>query len=121
MGRRIFTFALLLVSALAGQAIAVSPAWQSGRVVDRIVTRIEGDIILESQVRELGAFQQLVEEHAENHDQLLSELIEQWIVQTEAAPTRFPEPAQSEVDRELGRLSPRFGTAEPYPAKLREL
>ncbi len=121
MGRRIFTFALLLVSALAGQAIAVSPAGQSGRVVDRIVTRIEGDIILESQVRELGAFQQLVEEHAESDDQLLSELIEQWIVQTEAAATHFPEPAQSEVDRELGRLSARFGTAEAYAAKLREL
>ena len=34
---------------------------QATRVVDRIVAQIEGDIILQSQLRELGSFQQLVE------------------------------------------------------------
>ena len=84
------------------------PAPQAGRVVDRIVARIEDDIILQSQVRELGAFQQLIEGHAESDDQLLAELIEQWMVQTEATASHFPQPAQSEVDRELARLTAQF-------------
>ncbi len=121
MRRVIFIFVVLLAAALAGRAADVPPAPQTGRVVDRIVARIEGDIILESQVRELGAFQQLIEGHAESDDKLLSELIEQWMVQTEAAATHFPEPAQSEVDRELKRLIASFSSPEAYSAKLREL
>lgn len=103
--------------AMAGQA-AQEQAW---RVVDRIVARIEGDIILLSQVRELGAFQQLIEGQAESDDRLLAELIEQWIAQTEATESRFPQPAQSEVDRELARLVAQFASAEAYTSKLREL
>ncbi len=111
--RSIFVWILLLgvaSPAIAGQAAQEQP----GRVVDRIVARIEGDIILLSQVRELGAFQRLVEGKSESDDGLLAELIEQWIVQTEATESRFPEPAQSEVDRELARLAAQFPTAEAY-------
>ena len=67
-----------------------------GSRIDTLIgksARIEGDIILESQVRELAAFQQLVEGRAETDDQLLSELIEQWVVQTEATASHFPQPA----------------------------
>jgi peptidyl-prolyl cis-trans isomerase SurA len=119
-GPSIFAWILLLGAACAPVA---SPAaqQQSGRVVDRVVARIEGDIILLSQVRELGAFQQLVEGRAESDDRLLEELIEQWIVQTEATESRFPQPAQSEVDRELARLVAQSGSAEAYAVKLREL
>ena len=116
----IFVWILLLVA--ASPAIARRTAQeQPGRVVDRIVARIEGDIILLSQERELGAFQQLVEGRAESDDGLLAELIEQWMVQTEATESHFPQPAQSEVDRELARLAAQFGTAEAYAAKLRQL
>jgi parvulin-like peptidyl-prolyl isomerase len=121
MRRAIFIFALLPLAIGAENAAAASQAPSSGRVVDRIVARIEGDIILQSQVAELGAFQQLIEGHAESDDKLLSELIEQWIVQTEAAALHFPDPAKSEVDRELGRLTAQFGTPETYAAKLKEL
>jgi parvulin-like peptidyl-prolyl isomerase len=89
--------------------------------VDRIVARIEDDIILQSQVRELGAFQQLIEGRAENDDQLLDELIEQWVVQTEATASHFPGPAQSEVDSELARLAGRFASPAAYSAKLNEV
>ena len=82
--------------------------------MDRIVARIEDDIILQSQVRELGAFQQLIEGHAESDDKLLAELIEQWVVQTEATASHFPQPAQSEVDRELARLTAQFASPEKY-------
>jgi len=94
---------------------------QPGRIVDRIVARIEGDIILLSQVRELGAFQELVEGHAENDERLLTELIEQWMVQTEASASYFPPPAQSEVDREMARLQSQFASPEAYAARLRTL
>jgi hypothetical protein len=94
---------------------------QTGHVVDRIVARIEGDIILLSQVRELGAFQQLIEGRVEGDDRLLAELLEQWMVQTEATESHFPQPAQSEVDRELARLVAQFGSPEAYAAKLHGL
>jgi hypothetical protein len=115
-------FALIWLSVAGLPAIARQPVQaQSGRVVDRIVARIEGDIILLSQVRELGAFQQLIEGRAESDDRLLAEIVEQWIVQTEASESRFPQPAQSEVDRELARLVAQFPSPEAYAAKLREL
>ncbi len=118
--RSILVRILLLGAALPALARPAVQA-QAGRVVDRIAARIEGDIILLSQVRELGAFQQLVEGRAETDNQLLSELIEQWVVQTEANESHFPQPAQSEVDRELARLVEQFGGPEAYAAKLRGL
>jgi hypothetical protein len=121
MRRTIFICVWLMAAATAVGAGAVPPAQQSSRIVDRIVARIEDDIILQSQVRELGAFQQLIEGRAESDDQLLSELIEQWVVQTEATASHFPEPAQSEVDRELARLTSNFASPEVYSAKSNEL
>jgi hypothetical protein len=116
----IFVLIWLFVAALP--AVASRPSQeQSGRVVDRIVARIEGDIILLSQVRELGAFQQLIEGRAESDEGLLAELIEQWMVQTEATESHFPQPARPEVDRELARLVAQFPGPEEYAAKLREL
>src|SRR5579863_9333661 len=121
MRRAIFIFVGFMASVLAAGAAPAPQAKETGRVVDRIVARIEDDIILESQVRELGAFQQLIEGHAESGEQLLSELIEQWVVQTEATASHFPQPAQSEVDRELARLTSEFSSVEAYSARLKEL
>ena len=83
-----------------------TPLSQTGRVVDRIVARIEGDILLLSQVRELGAFQQLVEGHAESEDGLLQELIEQGIVEETSNPTIFQQA---------------IGTGNDYDEELRQL
>src|ERR1700686_1418700 len=121
MRRAIFIFACLSIAAVAESAIAAPQAPPAGRVVDRIPERIEGAIILESQVGELGAFQQLIEGHAESDDKLLEELTEQWVVQTEATASHFPEPAKSEVDRELARLTAQYATPEAYSSKLHEL
>jgi len=109
----------VLLAAVQTPSLGATP--QKTRVVDRIVAQIEGDVILQSQVRKLGAFQQLVEGRAESDDRLLAELIEQWVVQTEASAAQFPQPAQSEVDRELIRLTAQFGTPEAYAAKLKEV
>jgi parvulin-like peptidyl-prolyl isomerase len=121
MRRAILIFVSLWAAAGAPQAFSIAATPQSTRVVDRIVARVEDDIILESQVRELGAFQQLVDGHTESDDKLLEELIEQWIVQTEAAGAHFPQPAQSEVDRELTRLTEHFANPEIYATRLNEL
>ncbi|HTC61305.1 MAG TPA: hypothetical protein VK709_00540 [Candidatus Saccharimonadales bacterium] len=114
-------FALFLIAAQAPQAFAHVPLPQSQRVVDRIVARIEDDIILQSQVRELGAYQQLIDGQAESDDKLLKELIEQWVVATEADASHFPQPAQFEVDREMARLVSQFPNVEKYQARLRDL
>ncbi len=121
MRRTIFIIVLLLSPACKPQAFGGSAPPQSARVVDRIVARIEDDIILQSQVRELGAFQELVDGHAESDDKLLNELIEQWVVETEATASHFPQPAQSEVDRELARLKEQFASPEKYASRLNEL
>ena len=113
--------AMFLGAASAPQSMSASARPQSARVVDRIVAHIEEDIILQSQVRELGAFQQLIEGHAESDSKLLDELIEQWVVETEAAAAHFPQPAQSEVDRELARIAVQFASPEKYAARLNEL
>jgi hypothetical protein len=121
MSHAIFIFVLLLAAARTPQAFGDSALAQSTRVVDRIVARIEGDIILQSQVRELGAFQELIEGHAESDDKLLEELIEQWVVETEATASHFPQPAQSEIGREFTRLREHFGNPEKYVSRLNEL
>ncbi len=121
MRRAIFIFVLILAAALAPPAFSRSTPAQSARVVDRIVARIEDDIILQSQVRELGAFQELIDGQAESDDKLLNELIEQWVVETEATASHFPQPAQSEVDRELTRLGGQFASPEKYASRLNEL
>jgi parvulin-like peptidyl-prolyl isomerase len=109
-----------LFFALVPQAPGAAPQ-QPGRVVDRIVARVEDDIILQSQVRQLGAFQKLVDGSSESDDKLVNELIEQWIVQTEASAAHYPQPAKSEVDREMGRLSGQFSDPSKYQARLSEL
>jgi parvulin-like peptidyl-prolyl isomerase len=111
MGRALILAALLA----AGSAAAMQ------RVVDRIVARVEGDILTLSEVRELGRFQQLVEGRAAPDEKLLGQLIEQWIVASEAEAARFPKPAQAEVDRELERLQQQLGSAEALRSRMREL
>ena len=121
MRHAIFIFVLLLAAARAPQVFAGSALPQSAHVVDRIVAHIEDDIILQTQVRELGAFQQLIEGHTDSDDKLLDELIQQWVVETEASASHFPQPAQSELDRELTRLRESFANPEKYASRLNEL
>lgn len=96
---------------LSGNAVAV----------DGIAARIEDDIITESEVRELSGFQELVEGHAAPRSKVLDELIDQWIIRTEANTALFPHPADAEVDRELERLQQQFKSPEAFHARLREL
>jgi parvulin-like peptidyl-prolyl isomerase len=121
MRRAMIIFVSLWAAAGAPLAFGGSAPRQSTRMVDRIVARVEDDIILQSQVRELGAFQQLIDGHSEGDDKLLEELIEQWMVETEATGSHFPQPVQSEIDRELTRLKEHFASPELYASRLNEL
>jgi len=100
---------------------AVTPLAAAQEVVDRIVARVEDDIITLSEVRELGRFQQLMDGRAASDDGLLSQLVEQWVVSREAAAARFPRPTAARVDGELKRLEKQFPSLEAFRASLRQL
>ena len=103
--------------AWAGGAPAFSAA-QAPATVDRIVARIEGDIILLSEVRELAAYQQLLEGRAQPDHQLLSALIEQWVVRSEAQAAQFPPPTAAEIDAEAARIQSGFPNPQAYRERL---
>jgi len=90
------------------------------QVVDRIVIRIEDDILTLSDLQELAAYQKLAIGQADSTDRLTQELIEQWIVNTEATAAHFPQPADSEVARGVAQLEQSFPSPEEYEARLRE-
>lgn len=101
----------------AQAGVPVLPA----EVIDRIVARIEDDILTLSEVRELGAYQELVQGRAENDDRLLEHLIEQWIVVTEATAARFPRHGEADAGREVEPLEKQFASPEAYRARLAQL
>lgn len=110
---------------LAILLLLLGPAWapvlRAQQVVDRIVARIEGDILTLSEMRELGRFQELLGGRAASDAELLRQLIEQWIVNAEATATRYARPSAEEVERANARLEKGFASPEAYRARLREL
>lgn len=90
-------------------------------VVDRIVARVEDDIIAWSDVRELGRYQELLGRHAASEDELLNLLIDQWIVNAEASAGQFPLPAESEITQEKERIEKSLGGAKTCRARMREV
>jgi hypothetical protein len=112
----IFAFGLSL-AALAKSAAAAPQSAPQAQVVDAIVARIEDAIITLSELRELAAYQQLVDGRSQSNEELRSELIEQWVVNNEATTARFPLPAATEVDRELQRLQNNF-PGDAYQRRL---
>jgi len=121
--RPLLILALLSLFSWAGFALPARGDTLTDRpqVVDRIVAHVEDDIITLSEVRELAAYQQLVDGHAEPDDRILNELIEQWVVNNEATATQFPQPAESEVNREVGRVQASLPSAQAYNERLAAL
>jgi hypothetical protein len=121
--RQPLRIALLLSLAVAGLApqpsAASAPSPQ--QVVDRIVARVEDDIITLSEVRELAAYQQLIDGHSEPYDRLLNELIEQWVVTNEATAAQFPPVGESEISRQIEQIKNRFPSPAAYNARLAAL
>jgi hypothetical protein len=114
--RRVGIFATFLLA-----AVLARPA-TPGEVVDRIVARIDGDIITLGEVRELGAYQKLAGGSTGlTEETLLRQLVDQWIVATDAAAARFPQPELDDVDSELARLEHSVGTPQAFASRLAAL
>jgi hypothetical protein len=89
-------------------------------VVDRIVARVENDIILLSDVRALSRYQQFLDGKSETDGQILDRLIDQWIVRTEADVSRFRQPTEADINLSLERLRKSFASAEEYEARKKQ-
>ncbi len=104
-------------------AIAIAPACipaQEQEVVDRIVARVENDVILLSDVRALSRYQQFLDGKSETDAQILDRLIDQWIVRTEADVSHSPRPSETDIDRGLTRVRNSFGSDLEYEARSKQ-
>jgi hypothetical protein len=111
MRRRIS--ALAIVAALALAAIG-APGQE---VVDRIVAKVESDIILMSDVRLLARYQVFLDGKSLSDAEILDKLVDQWIVRNEASVARFPQPSEDDVNRSIERLRRSFSSPEEYEAR----
>jgi hypothetical protein len=112
--RRLALFLLLaamLLEARGGRA---------QEVIDRIVARVENDVILLSDIHQLAEYQVFVDGKAESDKQILERLIDQWIVRTEAAAARFPQPSDQDVQRSLARLQRSFSNSESFEERKKQ-
>ena len=89
-------------------------------LLDRIVARVENDIILLSDVRALSHYQLLVDGKSESDAQILERLLDQWIVRSEAENAHFPHPAQADISRGIERLRDSFASTEEYEARKKQ-
>ena len=110
MRRALCIFGLAMVL-LAGTGAALRA---QETTIDRIVARVDTDIILLSDVRALERYQQLVDGKSETEAQVLDRLIDQWIVRNEADTALFPHPTPDAIDRGVERVQKSFTTAEEY-------
>jgi hypothetical protein len=101
-------------------SLVVAGGMAAQEIVDRIVARVENDIILLSDIRALSRYQQFLDGKSETDAQILERLIDQWIVRTEANVSRFPQPSDAEIDRELERVQKSFASSEEYEARRKQ-
>jgi peptidyl-prolyl cis-trans isomerase SurA len=105
-------------------AIFLVPAGKSLRaqeVVDRIVARVENDVILLSDIRALSRYQTFLDGKSETDAQILDRLIDQWIVRTEAGVSRSPQPSEAEIDRNVSRVRNSFASLQEYEARKKQM
>jgi hypothetical protein len=94
-------------------SMAASPTDQ----IDGVAARVEDDIITESEVRELGAFQQLVDGKPETRDQIIRELADQWLIRAEAAAAQYAQPSATDIDRAYVDFVKQYPSAEVFQQK----
>jgi hypothetical protein len=122
----IFTCVGWLAGLEAGSSVAraqssvSAPVAISGETVDGVAARIEDDILTESEVRELGAFQQLVEGHSKPRTERIRELADQWIVRGEIETAKYPPPSSADVDRAYALLVAQFSSPWEFTKRRKE-
>jgi hypothetical protein len=119
MRLKMMSAALFLAAAFL--AVIAPPFVRAQQIVDRIVVRIEDDILTQSDLDQLAAYQKLVAGSADTNDRLIQELIEQWIVNSEAQAAHFPAAPETEVASDIADIEKKFPTLDAYRARLAEL
>ena len=89
-------------------------------IIDRIVAKVDTDIILLSDIRELQRYQQFVDGKSETDQEALERLIDQWIVRNEAKAALFSQPKEEDVKRSLERLKRSFSTPEEFAERQKQ-
>jgi hypothetical protein len=128
MPRVIFIFVLAAtLFAFGGQpARAQSPSLSrlapatpgaAAQTIDGVAARIEEDILTESELRELAAFQMLVDGQPKTRAELIRELADQWIVRGDANTAKSPRPSPADVDRANSEFMKQFKSAEEFQAR----
>jgi parvulin-like peptidyl-prolyl isomerase len=110
----------LLAAPLAVFALVFAVPSRPQEVIDRIAARVENDIILLSEVRELGRYQQFLDGKSETEEQLLDRLIDQWIVRTEAEASRFPQPSEEDINHGVERVQQSFASPEKFASRKKQ-
>ena len=110
-------------SELSGGDSAVSHSSNAPgeQTVDGIAARIEDDIITDSEVRELSAFQELVDGKQKPRSEIIKELADQWIVRGEAALAAFPSPSSADVDRAYEQFVKQFPSEKEFQERCAAL
>jgi len=112
---------LLIRGILLAAAMATAPRWIAAQeVVDRIVARVENEVILLSDVRALSRYQQFLDGKPETDAQILDRLIDQWIVRTEADVSRSLRPSEADIDRVFDRIRNSFVSEQEYEARRKQ-
>jgi hypothetical protein len=118
MRLKITSAALFLAASFA---LIAPPFVRAQQIVDRIVVRIVDDILTQSDLDQLAAYQKLVSGSADTNDRLTQESIEQWIVNSEAQAAHFPAAPETEVASDIAAIEKKFPTLDAYRARLAEL
>lgn len=82
--------------------------------IDGVAARIEDDIITESELRELAAFQVLVDGKSKPRLELIRELADQWIITSEAKAARYAPPPPQDIDLAVANFQKQFHSPEEY-------
>jgi hypothetical protein len=84
------------------------------QLIDGVAARIEDDIITESEVRELAAFQQVADGKPKSRIEVLRLLADQWIIRSEANTAKYAQPSDADVDRAYAEFVKQFPSVEDF-------
>jgi hypothetical protein len=107
----------LVAKCVKAQVQQPSATTGGAQAVDGVAARIEDDIIMDSEVRELAAFQQLVDGRSKPRGELIRELADQWIVRGEADAAQYPQPSADDVERAYAQLAGQFASPEEFKSR----
>lgn len=110
----------LIFAALFFGLLPAASHLRAQEVVDRIVARVETEIILQSDVRQLSRYQAFLDGKPQSDADILNRLIDQWIVRSEAGVARFPQPSDEDVNRSIERLKRSFSSPEEFQTRQKQ-